>query len=298
MNLIKSYQTKNACYAANVNKPRKPLGIVVHSTGAANPHLSRYTVGYPGSGLNKGGNDWDRDKPGGIEVSVNAFIGIIGTDSTAGTKAAAGFKVATVNTLPWDMKSWHSGSGSKGSAANANNNGYIGFEICEDDLTSKAYFDAVYTEAVELCAQLCQTYGIKPESPTLICHSEGNRLGIASNHADVMHWFPKFGKSMDTFRADVKAKLGNATSTVAATTPQTAVSQTPTTATFTPYTVRITAATLNYRSGGGTNYPVKGSVKKGEVYTIIEETNGVGATKWGKLKSGAGWLSLDYTVKA
>ena len=25
---------------------------------------------------------------------------------------------------------------------------------------------------------------------------------MASNHADVLHWFPKFGKSMDDFRAD------------------------------------------------------------------------------------------------
>lgn len=32
-------------------------------------------------------------------------------------------------------------------------------------------------------------------------------MGIASNHADVMHWFPKHGKSMDTFRVDVKSGL-------------------------------------------------------------------------------------------
>ena len=32
-------------------------------------------------------------------------------------------------------------------------------------------------------------------------------MGIASNHADVMHWFPKYGKSMDTLRAAVKEKL-------------------------------------------------------------------------------------------
>lgn len=37
----------------------------------------------------------------------------------------------------------------------------------------------------------------------MICHSEGCARGVASNHADVMHWFPKFGKNMDTFRADV-----------------------------------------------------------------------------------------------
>jgi N-acetylmuramoyl-L-alanine amidase len=43
-----------------------------------------------------------------------------------------------------------------------------------------------------------------------ICHSEGAKLGIASNHGDVMHWFPKFGKNMDTFRAEVKAGLAAA----------------------------------------------------------------------------------------
>jgi hypothetical protein len=74
---------------------------------------------------------------------------------------------------------------------------------------------------------------------------------------------------------------------------------TPTTpAAFIPYTVRITASALNYRKGAGTNFAVAGTVKKSEVYTIVEESAGTGATKWGKLKSGAGWLSLDYTTKA
>ena len=36
-----------------------------------------------------------------------------------------------------------------------------------------------------------------------IDHSEGHKLGIASNHADVAHWFRLHGKSMDAFRADV-----------------------------------------------------------------------------------------------
>jgi len=54
---------------------------------------------------------------------------------------------------------------------------------------------------------------------------------------------------------------------------------------------------LNYRSGAGTNYPIVGQIKKGEVYTIIDEATGQGASKWGKLKSGAGWLSLDYVAR-
>lgn len=62
------------------------------------------------------------------------------------------------------------------------------------------------------------------------------------------------------------------------------------------YTVKINTADLNVRSGAGVNYPVVTTVHKNEVYTIVEEkTNGT--TKWGKLKSGAGWISLAYTIK-
>jgi len=57
---------------------------------------------------------------------------------------------------------------------------------------------------------LCTAYGIKPEKPYLICHSEGYALGIASNHSDVMHWLPRFGKSMDSFRSDVKQAMAAA----------------------------------------------------------------------------------------
>lgn len=58
----------------------------------------------------------------------------------------------------------------------------------------------------------------------------------------------------------------------------------------TPYKVKITASVLNVRKGAGTKYAVATTVKKGEVYTIVDEKNG-----WGKLKSGAGWISLKYT---
>lgn len=51
----------------------------------------------------------------------------------------------------------------------------------------------------------------------------------------------------------------------------------------------VTATVLNYRQGAGTNFKVLGSVKKGEKYTITEIKNG-----WGKLKSGAGWVSMNY----
>lgn len=61
---------------------------------------------------------------------------------------------------------------------------------------------------------------------------------------------------------------------------------------FTPYLVKINADVLNVRAGAGTGYKITTQVKKNQVYTIVGEKNG-----WGKLKSGAGWISLTYTKK-
>lgn len=188
MNLHKLIFTENACYKAGRKITVK--GIMVHSTGANNPNLKRY-VG-PDDGLlgkNQYNNHWNTHHPGGREVCVHGFIGKL-ADGT----------IATYQTLPWDHRGWHAG----GSA----NNTHIGFEICEDGLTDASYFAKVYQEAVELCAYLCKEFNLTEQN--IICHSEGYRKGIASNHGDVMHWFPKHGKSMDTFRADVKNLL-NAT---------------------------------------------------------------------------------------
>ena len=202
MNLHKLLLTNNDCYKSG--KTMTPKGIMVHSTGANNPNLKRYVGPDDGLlGVNQYGNHWNTATPGGREVCVHAFIGKLKDGS-----------IATYQTLQWNMVGWHSGSGSKG---NANYLGYIGFEICEDGLTDTAYFNKVYTEAVELCVYLCKQYNLTEKD--IICHSEGHTLGIASNHGDVMHWFPKHGKSMDTFRTDVK-KLLDADSPEAPTSPK------------------------------------------------------------------------------
>jgi N-acetylmuramoyl-L-alanine amidase len=199
VNLKTLFLTKNLCY--ETGKKHTPRGIMVHSTGANNPQLSRYVSPDDGLlGVNPYNNHWNQPTPSGRKVCPHAFIGRLKDGS-----------IATYQTLPWDMAGWHSGSGKLGSAQNANNTGYIGFEICEDGLTDPAYFRMVYREAVEFAAYLCALYNIRPVKPYLIDHSEGNQLGIASNHADVMHWFPKHGKSMDTFRADVNVELANIT---------------------------------------------------------------------------------------
>ena len=189
MNLIKNFLTKNDCYKAG--KKITPKGVMVHSTGANNPTLKRYCQpNINGIGVNQYNNDWNRS---GIQKCVHAFIGKLDNGT-----------IATIQTLPWNHRGWHSGSGSKGSA----NDTHIGFEICEDGLTDKTYFNKVYQEAVELTAYLCKEYNLDPlKDGVVICHSEGYKRGIASNHGDVMHWFPKHGKSMDTFRKDVATEM-------------------------------------------------------------------------------------------
>ena len=200
MNLIRCYLTDNDCYKAG--RTITPKGVMVHSTGANNPLVARYVQPSNNDpdrdslqatiGGNRNNNDWNNP---GLDVCTHAFIG----------KLAAG-GVGTVQTLPWNYLGWHAGYGKKGSA----NNTHIAFEICEDALKSSTYFRKVYQEAVELTAMLCKTYNLNPMADgVVICHSEGCQRGIASNHGDVMHWFPKFGKSMDTFRSDVFKAMGS-----------------------------------------------------------------------------------------
>ena len=67
--------------------------------------------------------------------------------------------------------------------------------------------------------------------------------------------------------------------------------------TATSYLVKVTTDVLNIRKGPGTNYGTNGAIRDKGTYTIVAESTGAGASKWGKLKSGAGWISLDYTKK-
>jgi len=185
MNLRKLIFVNNDCYKAG--RTITPKGIMIHSTGANNPNLKRY-VG-PDDGLlgkNQYNNHWNQAKPDGRQVCVHGFIGKL-ADGT----------IATYQTLPWNHRGWHAGGDA--------NNTHISFEICEDGLTDATYFNKVYKEAVELCVHLCKLYNLTEKN--IIGHYEGYRLGIASNHSDPSNWFPKHGKSMDTFRADVKKLL-------------------------------------------------------------------------------------------
>lgn len=186
-------------------------GVLWHSTGANNKTLKRYVQPDDNAadrakmlellGVNKSGNDWNHSER---QAGVHAFIGTL-----------ANGDVATVQVGPWDKKAWGCASGPKGSC----NNGWIQFEICEDNLGDPAYFEKVYREAVELTAYLCKLYNLDPQGtvtyngvkvPIILCHQDSYQLGLGSNHGDVLHWFPKYGKSMQTVRDDVSALLAGA----------------------------------------------------------------------------------------
>ena len=217
-------QTNSTCYKGTNTMTVK--GVLWHSTGANNPTLKRYvqpsdtpdkrdTVTLAQIGKNAYKNDWNHIER---QAGLNCWIGKL-ADGT----------VTTIQTMPWDYRPWGCGSGSKGSC----NSGWIQFEICEDGLTDKTYFNAVYKEACEITAYLCKMFNIDPNGtvnvngvkvPTILCHQDSYKLGMGSNHSDVTHWFPKHGKSMATARQDVAALLAAdkpATSTPVSTTGKT-----------------------------------------------------------------------------
>lgn len=206
--------TQSTCYRQT--KKIQIKGVLWHSTGANNPTLKRYVQPDDNAadreamlallGTNAYKNDWNHKD---VQAGLNAWIGKLADGS-----------VAAVQTMPWEYRPWGCGSGSKGSC----NNGWIQFEICEDGLNDADYFAKVYKEACELTAYLCRIYGIDPKGsvdlngvkvPTILCHADSHKLGLGSNHGDVLHWFPKFGKSMESVREDVAA-LMSASSAVSA----------------------------------------------------------------------------------
>ena len=199
-------QTQSTCYKGTGKMKIK--GILWHDTGANNPNLKRYIQPSDNApdraewleklGKNTYKNDWNHVYR---KCGMNCWIGKL-ADGT----------VTTVQTMPWDYRPWGCGSGKKGSC----NNGWIQFEICEDGKNDPEYFAKVYEEACEITAYLCRLFNLDPLGtadcngvtvPTILCHQDSSKLGLGSNHSDIYDWFPKYGKNMETARADVQRLL-------------------------------------------------------------------------------------------
>lgn len=266
MKLVQNYLTNNPCFYGDGYITVK--GLMLHSVGCPQPSGAVFCKNFNGD----------------VGACVHAFI-----DANDGT---------VYQTLPWNHRGWHGGGSS--------NDTHIGVEMCESNYISyttganftvsntakaQAHAKTAYNAAVELFAMLCKNYNLNPL--TQICsHAEGYRKGIATNHADPEHYWKglKLSYTMDGFRKDVKAKMGGTTVSTQTTT------QTTTTKTDNKsFLVRIRITDLNIRAGAGTNYPSKGYIEPC-VYTIVS-TKTAGGYTWGKLKSGAGWIALEYTER-
>ena len=203
--------TQSTCYKGT--RKFTPKGVLWHSTGANNPWLKRYVQPDDNAsnrndlinklGKNSYNNDWNHIEH---QAGLNFWIGKL-ADGT----------VAAVQTMPFDFRPWGCGAGNKGSC----NNTHIQFEICEDGLNDKAYFDACYKEALEMTAYLCKMYNIDPmgttvcdgvKVPTIIEHTGSCSYGLGSNHGDIQHWSRKYGITMANVRKDVAALLEGSSS--------------------------------------------------------------------------------------
>ena len=273
MKIIESYLTKNPCYTSG--KTISVKGLMLHSVGCNQPKASVFV------------KNWN--KPDAEKVCVHAFI-----DAETGD---------VYQTLPWTMRGWHCGTGSKGSA----NGTHIGVEMCEPNYikyTSGASFKVTnkekavemvkrtYDSAVELFAKLCQEYNLNPLADgVIISHNEGNKRGVATNHVDPEHLWSglDLDYTMDGFRKDVADKIGTVTEEKEE--PKEKVDPKPANANL-EYLVKVSINNLNIRRGPGTNYATTGRYTGAGVFTIVE-TSG----NWGKLKSGAGWICLSYAKR-
>lgn len=357
LDIIKAHAVKNLCYIAA--KKMTPKGIVVHTTGAKNKNLKRYVDAPEEVGVNAYGNHWNVAKPGGRKVCVHAFIGC---DKNK--------QIRVAEILPLDICCWGVGKGRKGSYND--DPAYIQFEICEDGLQDKAYYENVFAVAAEYCAELCETYGL--QTMNIVGHCEAYRKGYGSNHADPEHWMKNFGETMDDFREQVSKLLkareavmqehneaasdrvinkgdlvaisedavyysGRAvpswvkalnwyvkeqpdgdrvvidknekgtnsicspihkkylTVVMAANKTIEEAENISAVSSGCPYRVKVTADSLNIRRKAGTDNTIVGVITDKGVYTIVQEKKAIGASLWGKLKSGAGWISLDFVKK-
>lgn len=319
MKLVQSIMTKNPCYTAGRKITVK--GLMLHSVGCSQPNASVFI------------KNWNTPSYG--TACVHGFID--GNDGTVyqtlpwnhrGWHCASGPKGSGNNThIGVEMCEPASIRYTGGSSFTCSN-------LSAARTSVKKTYEAAVELFAYLCKLYGLN---PTADGVIISHREGHARGIASNHGDPEHLWNGLGMgyTMNTFRKDVKEKMQGGTVKPDETKEmyrvrkswEDAVSQKgafhelenakkcadankgyavfntsgkqvyPKTD-FSPYLVEVTATDLNIRKGPGTNYGKTGKFTGKGVFTITEERAGTGSNRgWGKLKSGAGWISLDYVKR-
>ena len=196
-------------------------------------------------------------------------------------------------------RSWCSGGTDKkgnpirvnGISGSSNDYQAVTIEVASDTKHPYTITDKAMAALIELCTDICRRNGIKQ----LLWKGDKTLVGrVAQQNLTVHRWFANKAcpgdyiyERLGDIAAKVNAKLGVSFAPTTPAIPESKV----------PDKVRITATDLRIRKGPGTNTAIVQKAIAPGVYTIVSEATGEGATKWGKLKSGVGWVSLDYCKK-
>lgn len=174
-------------------------------------------------------------------------------------------------------------NGSWCTSSKSNDQRAVTIEIASDKSHPYKITDKALQGFVDLSVDICKRNGI----PKLLWKADPKLVGqVDKQNITVHRWFANkscpgdyiFGQ-LDEIAAEVNKKLNV----------RPAQGQ--------EYQIRCKTSTLCYQKGPGINYETMGVIYQKEVYMIVEEAFGLGSSKWGKLKSGAGWIPLDFCIK-
>ena len=185
------------------------------------------------------------------------------------------------------------------SSSSSNDQRAVTIECASDKTEPYAMNSKVYNSLVKLCTDICKRNGKKK----LLWLGDKDKTLNYSPKSDEMvltvhRWFANkscpgnwlYAKLGD-LATEVTTALGTETGTSTST-------KSESTSSSITYKVKVSISDLNIRKGPGTNYAKTGKYTGKGTFTIVETKSGKGSTAgWGKLKSGAGWISLDYAKK-
>ena len=180
------------------------------------------------------------------------------------------------------------------SSSNANDQRAVTIECASDKAEPYAMNDKVYASLVKLCTDICRRNGKKK---LLWLGDKNTTLNYAPKSDEMVLTVHRWFANKSCPGNWLYARLGDLAARVTANLGGSNTSNNSQTSASTSYCVRVSIDDLNIRKGPGTNYAKTGKYTGKGVFTIVAESDGQGASKWGKLKSGAGWISLDYAKR-
>jgi hypothetical protein len=182
------------------------------------------------------------------------------------------------------------------SSSSSNDQRAVTIECASDKAEPYTMNSKVYASLVKLCVDICKRNG---KTKLLWLGDKDKSLNYSPKSDEMVLTVHRWFANKSCPGNWLYAKLGDLAQTVTESLSGTqSTASTTTASTTSSYKVKVTISDLNIRKGPGTNYAKTGKYTGKGTFTIVDTKSGKGSTAgWGKLKSGAGWISLDYAVK-